>query len=216
MVLVAYLDQLPRPPSADERETLEQMVRHSDNDAAIELHRKIGPKPMLALARRAGMRDFTDKGSWSESTVTAADQARFFAIARPARGAAAPGLRAQPPAVDRRAPGLGRAPRVARRGWRVLFKGGWRPAGDGNLVHQGARLERGARTIALAVLSDGNPDQPYGEETIRGVAARLLARARYAVPSRRSRPPARPSSCRCAGCRRASRRRPPPLQPSEP
>ncbi len=63
----------------------------------------------------------------------------------------------------------------AARGWKVLFKGGWRPAGDGNLVHQGARLERGPRTIAVAVLSDGNPNQPYGEETIRGVAQRLLS-----------------------------------------
>ena len=83
-------------------------------------------------------------------------------------------------------------PRIARPEWRVLFKGGWRPAGDGSLVHQAARLERGPRTIAVAVLSDGNPDQPYGEETIQGVAARLLARAAGTpLAPRRARQPGR-------------------------
>ena len=58
---------------------------------------------------------------------------------------------------------------------RALFKGAGARRATASLVHQAARLERGPRTIALAVLSDGNPNQPYGEETIQGVAARLLA-----------------------------------------
>ncbi len=150
------------------------MVRQSDNDAAIELHRKVGPKAMLALSRRAGMRDFTDTGSWSESTVTAADQARLFAkldrLVAPRHLDYARSLLRS--IIEPQSWGI---PRIARPEWRVLFKGGWRPAGNGSLVHQAARLERGPRTIAVAVLSDGNPNQPYGEETIQGVAARLLA-----------------------------------------
>src|SRR5215204_4022359 len=49
-------------------------------------------------------------------------------------------------------------PRAARpRGWRVFFKGGWRPDGSGQLVHQAALLERAPRRIAIAVLTDGSP-----------------------------------------------------------
>ena len=120
------------------------------------------------------MRDFTDSGSWSESTVTAADQARLFAaldrLVAPRHLDYARSLLQS--IIETQSWGI---PRIARPEWRVLFKGGWRPDGDGSLVHQAARLERGPRTIAVAVLSDGNPNQPYGEETIQGVAARLLA-----------------------------------------
>ena len=174
MVMIAFLNRLHRAPNSDERERLQQMVRQSDNDAAIELHRKAGPKAMIKLARRAGMQDFSDGGSWSETTVTAADQARFFAqldrLVAPRHLDYARSLLLT--IVKPQSWGI---PRIARPEWRVLFKGGWRPAGNSSLVHQAARLERGPRTIAVAVLSDGNPNQPYGEETIQGVAARLLA-----------------------------------------
>lgn len=199
MVLVAYLREAERKQqalSASQRTRLEAMIQISDNDAAISLHEEIGPKPMMALARRAGMRRFSDTGSWSESTLTAADQARFFG------------------ALDRLLPRRHRAfarkllervvepqswgvPRAARPAWRVLFKGGWRPAGRGSLVHQAARLEQGGRTVAVAVLTDADPDQPYGEETIRQVAARLLA-ARGASPASPASPvpPAAPAELR--------------------
>lgn len=184
MVLVAYLNEAEHKQetlSASQRERLEAMIQISDNDAAISLHNELGPEPMLALARRAGMRRFSDIGSWSESTSTAADQARFFA------------------ALDRLLPPRHRAyarellegvvepqswgvPKAARPAWRVMFKGGWRPGSGGSLVHQAARLEQGSRTVAVAVLTEDNPDQPYGEETIRQVTARLLA-ARGARPA---------------------------------
>jgi hypothetical protein len=67
-------------------------------------------------------------------------------------------------------------PAAARpRGWRTLHKGGWRPGPAGALIHQAARLERGGRPVAIAVLTDGNPGAQYGAETVRGVARRLLA-----------------------------------------
>jgi beta-lactamase class A len=173
MVMVAYLNRLDRPPTTEQRDELQKMVRESDNDAATDLHREVGPEPMMELARRTGMRDFADKGSWSESTVTPADQARFFSSFDELVG---------PRYLDyaRRllltiVEGQRWGVPDAAKDWRVLFKGGWRPADNGDLVHQGARLERGARTIAVAVLSDGNPNQRYGEKTIRGVAQRLLA-----------------------------------------
>jgi len=215
MVLVAYLGEAERKRqtlSADQRKRLEAMIRISDNDAAISLHNEIGPGPMLALARRAGMRHFSDTGSWSESTLTAADQARFFA------------------ALDRLLPARHRSyarkllegvvepqswgvPKAARPSWRVMFKGGWRPSSGGSLVHQAARLERGPRTVAVAVLTDADPDQPYGEETIRQVTARLLA-ARGARPAEPAVPvaPAAPARLRpLRKLRGTSAPSPPPL-----
>jgi hypothetical protein len=75
-------------------------------------------------------------------------------------------------AAPRREPVLPTARALARA--RAFFKGGWRRSPRGQLVHQAARLERGTLSIAIAVLTDGNPSQAYGRETVRGIAARLV------------------------------------------
>ena len=68
-------------------------------------------------------------------------------------------------------------PAVARPEFSVFFKGGWLPEVEG-LVNQAARLERPGIKFALAVLSTHDPSMEYGEQTIEGVTARLLGRAR--------------------------------------
>jgi hypothetical protein len=42
------------------------------------------------------------------------------------------------------------------------------------VTHQVALLKRGDRRVSLAILTTGNPSHPYGTETIRGIAKRLL------------------------------------------
>jgi len=195
MILVAYLEREAREgrePTPVQRARLDRMIRISDNDSAIALHRDLGPERMRELARRAGMTGFADDGSWSEARVTAGDQARFFAaldrlLPAPHRDYARELLQG---VTEEQSWGV---PAAARPAWRVLFKGGWRPAEGGTLVHQAARLERGPRTVAIAVLSDGNPDQPYGEETIRQVTARLLDARPSPAPLQ---PPATPAALR--------------------
>ena len=179
MLLAALLrrpDAARRALTPGERGLAEPMIRRSDNDSATAVLRLVGDQGLTALARRVGMRGFSISGSWAESRLNAADQARFF--------------RALPRVVPARHLGYARQllssvvpeqswgiPRAARPRFRVFFKGGWRPGALGNLVHQAARLESrsGASVLSLAVLSDGNPSHAYGTETVRGVATRLCA-----------------------------------------
>jgi hypothetical protein len=178
MLLVAFLDRpdrRERPLERWERGVLGPMVRWSDNDAAARAFAEVGDAGLARLARRARMRRFGSWGYWSSAHTNAADQARFFRrlpqlvperhrpYARRLLAGIVPGQRwGVPPAA---------------RGWRVYFKGGWRPSASGRLVHQAALLERGPRRLSLVVLTDGSPSHHYGAETIRGVAARVLDEA---------------------------------------
>lgn len=177
MILVAFLRQehaAGAEPSEAESLSLGYMIRLSDNASADAIYAKVGDARLRGLAKRAGMRDFAISGDWANATVTAADQARFFLaldrlLPKRFRG------RARNLLETVTSPHSWGIPAAARPRWRVFFKGGWRPESDGELVNQGARLERGPRRVAIAVLTTANPDQPYGERTIRGVTQRLLA-----------------------------------------
>ena len=177
MILVAYLRELAaegREPTDLELQRMDDMIRVSDNFSADELYEELGPEPLDELAAEAGMRSFEADPFWGNCSVTAADQVRLFAT------------------LDRLLPAAHRSfardllenvasfhawgiPQAARSGWRVFFKGGWRPDDeDGQIVHQAALLERGTSKLALAVLSRQNPSETYGHDTIRGIARRLL------------------------------------------
>jgi hypothetical protein len=63
--------------------------------------------------------------------------------------------------------------RTIPRGWRLYFKGGW---GDkpGSVDHQVGLLRRGRHRVAIAILTSGKPSTAYGQETLEGVARRLV------------------------------------------
>jgi hypothetical protein len=180
MLLVAYLRRNAELSEAD-RLSLGYMIRISDNGSADTIYGRVGDALLRDVARRAGMTRFAIDGDWANATVTAADQARFFL------------------ALDRLLPPRHRAlarnlletvwrehtwgiPDASRPRWRTFFKGGWRPGGEGEVVHQGALLERRGRRVGVAVMSDGNPAMRYGEQSIEGVTRRLLATSTASVP----------------------------------
>lgn len=175
MLLVAFLRQLDRvdqPLAPADRALLEPMIRGSDNDAASAIFARVGQQGLATLALQAGMTEFTTSPKWGETSISAADQARFFALldqllprrsARFARGLLLGIVPAQSWGI----------PTVARPGgYRVLFKGGWRE----DILNQAARLEGPRGAYSLAVLSDGNPSMAYGIATVEGVAAALVGR----------------------------------------
>jgi len=112
-------------------------------------------------------------GWWAYSQTSAEDQARF--------------LLALPRLIPRRFYAYARGlmagiepsqswgfPPVARPRWQVFFKTGALP--EEGLFNEVARLERPGVTFTVAVMTNHEPSMAYGEETIEGVAARLLAR----------------------------------------
>lgn len=176
MLLVAYLDLVSaskRPLSRTDRTLLGSMIRVSDNDAATAIYLRVGDARLHRLATRAGMKAFSVSGYWGYAQVTAADQARLFAaldrLVPRTFLAYARGLLSS--IVSWQSWGI---PAVARPRWRTFFKGGWRGTSLGQLVHQAARLEKDGLSIAIAVLTDGNPSHAYGRGTVRGIAAHLL------------------------------------------
>jgi hypothetical protein len=178
LLLAARLQRSGRRISRAESEALEAMIRVSDNDSADAVYRRLGPVPVRELAGRAGMRSFSIGTRWQDARVTAADQARFFlSLDRllPARRPRAYARSLLASVAPQHSWGI---PAAARRhGWRVFFKGGWRPENGAELVHQAGLLERGRRRVAVAVLTNGSPSESYGRQTVRGIALRLLRSA---------------------------------------
>ena len=175
MMLVAYLRQIaPRRPNAAERAALGPMITMSDNGRADAIYARVGDGGLLAVAKRAGMRDLTVAGYWGSVFFSATDQARFFRrlpsmVPRRSRAYA---RRLLSSIIDAQRWGFSRV--SVRKGWRTFFKGGWRQTESGSLVHEAALFERGHKRFSLAVLTDGNPSHAYGTATLRGVARRLF------------------------------------------
>ena len=178
MILVAYLDLVERRRTSltdTERLQLAEMIRRSDNASATQLVNAVGSSGLRRVARRAGMRGTKPQVQpWGLTETNAEDQARLFAridelVPSRYRSYARRLLRT---IIPEHRWGI---PRTAPRDATVLFKGGWLPDEDGAWrVHQIAKVERGPKQLAVAVMTDGNPSQSYGEDTVRGVAARLL------------------------------------------
>jgi hypothetical protein len=173
MMLVAFLRRGTQPTES-ERVSLGYMIRLSDNASADRIFTRVGDEGLLELARTVGMTRFAVSGDWANATVTPADQARFFLIADrlvPARERTFARTLLETVSAEQ----TWGIPKASRPRWRTFFKGGWRPENAGELVHQSALLERGARRVAVSVMTTDDRDMVYGEKTIEGVARRLLA-----------------------------------------
>jgi beta-lactamase family protein len=176
LLLVTYLDD-PRVrgrrlKAADHR-LIDPMIRRSDNAAATRVLAFVGPRRVRAAARRAGMRRFVlNPAIWGGSRIDASDETRLFlhidAQVVPRHRATAMHLLRTVVASQR----WGVA-RVRPDGWGLYFKGGW-GSGTGLVDHQIALLRHDVDRVAIAVLTTGNPDHAYGQQTLRGVFARLL------------------------------------------
>ena len=176
MMLVAYLQMLSarhRGLGASDSSLLYPMIHISDNNAASTVLSIVGAAALERVARQAGMTDYSPGvGWWAYTQTSAADQARFLFVLE----------RLIPPQFYGYARELMSGiepsqswgiPPVARPRWQVFFKTGALPS-EG-LFNEAARLERPGVTFTIAVFTSGDPSMAYGEQTIQGVAAALLA-----------------------------------------
>jgi beta-lactamase class A len=160
---------------------LEPMITLSDNDAGSGVYSRVGDAGLGEVAERAGMRDFeVDPGFWGGSQITAADMARFYyRLERNLVGRYRDyGLSLLANVTSTQRWGI---PAAAGGGWRVWFKGGWRPSGEegttGAVTHQAALLvHRTGQRLGLAVLSNEAPGEGGGFSAIEGITERLLAK----------------------------------------
>ncbi len=178
MFLTAFLQLLhavDREVSAFDSSLLYPMIHESNNEDASAVLDRVGTAAVARVAREAGMQDYAPGvGWWAYTQTSAADQARLFvAIERLIPRRFWPYARGLLAGIEpEQSWGV---PEVARPRWQVFFKTGALPS-EGLFV-EGARLERAGVTFTVAVFTTGDPSMSYGEETIRGVAARLLANA---------------------------------------
>jgi len=176
MILTAYLQMVAaedRDLNTTDTSLLYPMIHVSDNNAASAALSIVGGAAVARVAREAGMSDYAPGvGWWAYTQTSAIDQAsflfmldrlipqRFYGYARYLMSTIEPS----------QSWGI---PPVARPLWQVFFKTGALP--EQGLFNEVARLERGPLTFTIAVFTDGDPSMGYGEQTIEGVAARLLA-----------------------------------------
>jgi len=175
MLLVAYLrepDVRGRRLRAADRALLGPMIRWSSNAAASEVCNIVGTDGLARLARRAHMSHFHATRPWGLSTIDVVDQTRFFLSIdrRVPRRHRRYAMRLLGSIVPAQRWGIGRA---RPPGWALYFKGGW-GSGTGWADHQVALLRRGRRRLSVAILITSSPSHAYGNETLRGVARRLL------------------------------------------
>jgi hypothetical protein len=176
MLLVAYLDRRSvrdRNLDGHDRALLFPMITRSDNYSATVVDHIVGDAGLSRLAHRVGMRRFVPVAfPWGESRITAADQTRFFLhidsfVAVRHRAYALHLLASITPSQRW---GIGR---VAPRGWRLYFKGGW-GSGTGLIDNQVALLTRGCARVSVAVLTMDDGTHAYGKATLQGLFSRLL------------------------------------------
>jgi hypothetical protein len=188
LLLATYLS---RPDVRDralhgwERDLLGPMIMRSDNAAATRVRDMLGAGPIVAMARRADMHDFTYNSVWGLSRTSARDQARFFYrwdhFVPKRHEDYARYLLSH--IISSQRWGLAKA---RPRGWKIFFKGGW-GVGSGRVNHQTAFLERHRCRIAISVMTEFSPNHSYGTQTQRGVGERLLKGIRRADCRRRHR-----------------------------
>lgn len=173
MLLVSVLRHTgARHLSEVQHARLQPMIEESNNaDAVAVWEDEVGRSGLEAVGRAARMTHLSADEPLFNTQLTTNDQARFFYVID----------KLVPPTHRRYARHLlasivpwqrwGIAPVAERLGLRIFFKGGWREG----IVHQSALLERDHQRVSLSILTSGDPSMAYGEETLSGIAERLLA-----------------------------------------
>jgi D-alanyl-D-alanine carboxypeptidase len=175
MFMVAYMrkwDVRKRALTGHERDLMKAMIRRSNDSAANWFDSDLGPRPLVKLARKAQMKSFRWHETWGLSQTTARDQALFMRRLKryvPPRHWQFASRQLEKITGSQRW-GIGR---IDRRGWRLMFKGGW-GSGTGWANHQVVLMRKNGHRIGLAVTTRNSPSHGYASQTLEGTFQRLL------------------------------------------
>ncbi len=177
--LLRWHQEAGQPLAAGEKATATLMITQSDNDAATDLWDEVGMTRLRHFLSVARMRqtELGQGGYWGLTQVTAHDELLLL------------GLLTQPNAVlsgASRSYELGLMARVipsqrwgtpagTPAGVTVHVKNGWLPDGTGWHINSIGAFTAEHKDYMMAVLTDDNPSEPYGIDTVEAVA-RLVHR----------------------------------------
>ena len=201
--LLRWHQETGRPLSGWERDEATLMITQSDNDAATALWDEVGMSRLRHFLALAGMRQtgLGEHGLWGLTQVTAHDEMLLLtllttrnAVLSDASRAYELGLMAAVVPGQRWG-----TPAGAPAGVTVHVKNGWLPDGTGWHINSigaftgkpGADASGGkAGDYLIAVLTDRDPSEGYGIDTVEGVARVVHRVLKAAAPAVRPAPSA--------------------------
>ena len=172
--LLRWHQEMGTPLSSRENREATLMITQSDNDAATDLWDEAGLSRLqqfLDLAEMVQTR-LADDGYWGLTQVTAHDEMLLLKLLTRPNSMLTAAARAYQLALMARVISSQRwgTPAGAPAGVEVHVKNGWLPEGSGWHVNSIGAFTGKGRNYLIAVLTDDNPSEQYGIDTIEAVA----------------------------------------------
>ena len=172
--LLRWHQETGRPLSGNEKYLATLMITESDNDAATDLWNELGMDRLqrfLGLAKMSQTELGTD-GYWGLTQVTAHDEMLLLELLTAGNSVLSAysrsyelGLMARVVSWERWGVTAG-----APAGVTVHVKNGWLPDDSGWHINSIGAFSGSGRNYMITVLTDGNPSEQYGIDTIENVA----------------------------------------------
>jgi hypothetical protein len=159
--------------SAGERYVAAGMIEQSDNDDATTLWDDVGgPAAVASFDARLGMTQTTPSLAWGLTETTPRDQLRLLRhIALPNDvlhyQSRAYELYLMEHVISFDYWGVSAGPPA---GVTVALKNGWLPVANGWQINSIGAIDGHHRHYLIAVMTNGNPEEAYGIDTIEGIA----------------------------------------------
>ncbi|MGC8487630.1 MAG: serine hydrolase [Clostridia bacterium] len=161
------------PPGVSEQAVMAPMIEASVNQDATILFNDLGGAPGLGpILAAAGMSQTTPDAAWGLTETTALDQVRLLkliaypnGVLDPASTAYAENLMENVVSYERWGVSVGLPADVT-----VALKNGWLPIRGGWVINSIGHVAGDGQDYVLAMLSDGNPSEGYGIDTLSTVS----------------------------------------------
>jgi beta-lactamase class A len=172
--LLRWHQEAGTPLSSWERGEATLMITQSDNDAATDLWNEVGLSRLQHFLHLAGMHE-TDLGTggyWGLTQVTAHDEMLLLKLLTVPNSVLSPASRAYQLGLMARVIPSERwgTPAGAPRGVTVHVKNGWLPEIAGWHINSLGAFTGKGKNYLIVVLTDDNPSEDYGIDTVENVA----------------------------------------------